>query len=103
MLAIKFITGNKAILRKKDIPIFIICALFGQIAYYECEYNAMTLMPVALIMIVLFFTPSVSILIERIQYKRKANRKIFLGILALFIGITLVVGAEVTQCRIESR
>ena len=77
VLAIKFITGNKAILRKKDIPIFIICALFGQIAYYECEYNAMTLMPVALIMIVLFFTPTVSILIERIQYKRKANRKIF--------------------------
>lgn len=96
VLFLKFVTRNKAILRKKDIPIFIICALFGQIAYYECEYNAMALMPVALITIVLSLTPVVSILIERVLYKRKANKTIYIGMLTLIAGIILVVGADVS-------
>ena len=74
---IKVVVHKKWFVRKKDIPIFIACAIFGQVCYYECEYNAMALMPVALISIVLAFVPAVSIVLERIIYKRKANGKIY--------------------------
>lgn len=66
----------------------------GQIGYFECEYNAMNMMPVALITIVLAFTTTVSIIIERILYKRKANGKIYMGIIGCLVGIALVVGAD---------
>jgi len=90
----KVITGNRSIVRKKDIPIFILCSLFGQIGYFECEYNAMNMMPVATLTIVLAFLPALSIVLERLIYKRKANRNIYIGILISLIGITLVVGAD---------
>ena len=65
---IKVFLHKKWFMRKKDIPLFIACAIFGQVCYYECEYNAMALMPVALISIVLAFVPAVSIVLERIIY-----------------------------------
>lgn len=94
VIPLKLLSKNRELFRKKDIPIFIACAIFGQIGYFECEFNAMALMPVALITIVLAFTPVVSILIERVLYKRKANGKIYIGILGCLVGIMLVVGAD---------
>lgn len=102
VLLIKFALRKKWFLRKKDIPIFILCAIFGQVCYYECEYNAMALMPVALISIVLAFVPAVSIILERIIYKRRANSKIYAGIVLCLVGIAFVVGADfsiITQGR----
>lgn len=93
---IKLVTRTKWFMRKKDIPVFIACAIFGQVCYYACEYNAMALMPVALISIVLSFVPAVSIVLERILYKRKANSKIYLGIFGCLVGIALVVGADMS-------
>ena len=102
VLLLKVILHKKWFVRKKDIPIFIACAIFGQVCYYECEYNAMALMPVALISIVLAFVPAVSIILERILYKRKANGKIYAGIVLCLVGIAFVVGADfsiITQGR----
>ena len=96
VLAIKLVGRKKWFIRKKDIPIYIICALVGQICYFECEYNAITLMPVALITIVLAFVPVLSIILERIIYKRKANSKIYAGIFGCLVGIALVVGADMS-------
>lgn len=93
---IKIVLRKKWFMRKKDVPIFIACAIFGQVCYYACEYNAMALMPVALISIVLSFVPVVSIILERILYKRKANGKIYLGILGCLLGIAFVVGADMS-------
>ncbi len=94
MIVIKIVTRNKNLIRVKDIPLFIACAIFGQILYYECEYNAMNYMPVALITILLCFLPAVSILSERIIYKRKANKKIYIGIFVCIVGVILVIGAD---------
>ena len=94
VIPLKLLSKNRTFFRKKDIPVFIACALFGQIGYFECEFNAMAMMPVALITIVLAFTPALSILIERVIFKRKANGKIYMGILGCLVGIMLVVGAD---------
>ncbi|MDO4869367.1 MAG: DMT family transporter [Bacillota bacterium] len=91
---IKITTGNRKLIRLKDLPIFILCAIFGQICYFECEYNAMGMMPVALLTIVLAFVPALSVVLERIIYKRKANGKIYFGIFACLVGIAMVVGAD---------
>lgn len=96
VILIRLVLKKKGFIRKKDIPVFIVCALVGQIGYFECEYNAMNLMPVALITIVLAFTPTVSIIIERILYKRHANGKIYIGIAGCLVGIALVVGADLS-------
>lgn len=96
VLTIKFATGNKKLVRKKDLPIIILCAVFGQALYFECEYNAMEYMPVALITIILSFVPVVSVVVERILYKRKANSKIIIGILVCIIGVILVIGADLS-------
>ena len=93
---VKLVKGTKWYMHKRDIPVFIACAIFGQVCYYLCEYNAMALMPVALISIVLSFVPAVSIILERIIYKRKANGRIYIGILGCLVGIALVVGADLS-------
>lgn len=94
LLTVKAVSGNKNLIRLKDLPIFIICALFGQVMYFECEYNAMNYMPVSLLTIVLAFVPALSIVVERVLYKRRANMRIYLGIVLCLIGIILVIGAD---------
>ena len=96
VVIIKFAQGNRKMVRKKDLPLIALCAFFGQAMYFECEYNAMDYMPVALITIVLSFVPIVSIVIERILYKRKANAKIVLGILICIAGVVMVIGADLS-------
>ena len=91
---IKLVTKNYFFLHKKDIPVLIACVLFGEILYYECEYNAMTYLPVALITIVLSFVPAISVIIERIVFKRKANSRIIIGIVFCILGIVFVIGSD---------
>ena len=85
---------DRSFIKKRDIPILVACAFFGEIMYFECEYNAMTYLPVALLTIVLSFVPAVSIAIERVLFKREPNRKIIIGILFCIIGIVFVIGAD---------
>ena len=91
---IKAIRRDKSLVHKKDIPLVIVCAVFGEIMYYECEFNAMTYLPVSLLTILLAFVPVLSVFIERVIYKRKANKKILAGIIFCIIGIIFVIGAD---------
>ena len=52
---IKLKAEGKSLMRKKDIPLFIFCAIFGEIGYFYFEYTAMGFLPVSLITIVLAF------------------------------------------------
>lgn len=81
-------------IKKKDIPLFIICALFGQVAYFWCEYTALEMMQASLISIVLSLMPVVSIGIERVVFKRKTNGKIIAGSLVCVFGVILVMGGD---------
>ncbi|MCI5536547.1 MAG: DMT family transporter [Clostridiales bacterium] len=94
LLAIKLKADRKAIVRLKDIPWFILCSLTGEILYFFCEYSAMDYIPVSLITIILSFVPAVSIIIDRILYKKKASPKMLVGVMACIVGVIIVIGAD---------
>ncbi len=94
LLGLKLMIDGKKFIKKKDIPVLIGCALFGELLYFWSEYTAMSYMPVSLITIVLSFVPALSVIIERIVYKTRVNLKIYLGILGTIVGIVFVVGSD---------
>ncbi len=94
ILAIKLKIDGKSLMRKKDIPIFIACALFGDLGYFYSEYTAMSYLPVSLITIVLAFVPVLSVIIERVVYKNKTTKKMMAGIFLSILGIALIIGVD---------
>lgn len=93
-LIIKLKMEGKSLVRKKDIPLFLFCAMFGEIGYFYMEYSAMEFLPVSLITIVLAFVPALSVLIDKAIFKRKITKKIVAGILLGILGIVLVIGVD---------
>lgn len=91
---IKLVRRDMSLIKKRDIPILIACSMFGEILYFECEFNAMTYLPVSLLTILLAFVPALSVVIERVVFKRKANVKIIIGIIFCIVGIVFVIGAD---------
>jgi len=87
-------TERKNFIRKKDIPVFITCAIAGEIFYYFCEYEAMDYMPVSLITMILAFVPAVSVVTEKLLYKRSPTMPIIAGIIMSVLGIALIIGAD---------
>lgn len=94
VFAIKLKHDRKALVRLRDIPFFILCSLTGEILYYFCEYSAMDYLPVSLITIILSFVPALSILIERVVFKKRFTAKMMLGIIICVIGVGIVIGAD---------
>lgn len=94
VLCIKLKTDRKSMVRKKDIPLFILCSLCGEIIYYFCEYTAMDYMPVSLITIILAFVPALSIIIEKVLFKRNVTKAMVIGITVCIFGIVLVIGVD---------
>ncbi|MBN7773896.1 DMT family transporter [Clostridium aminobutyricum] len=92
--AIKLKQESKIVFNLKDFPIFILCAITGEIFYFYCEYSAMSYMPISLITIILAFVPGVSMIIERIVYKKKASRKMLIGLLFCILGVAFVIGVD---------
>jgi len=90
----KCFKGSRQWIRKKDIPVFILCSIFGELIYFYCEYSAMNYIPVALLTIILGFVPVVSVLVERVLYKRIPNAKIIIGIAFCIIGICFVLSSD---------
>ncbi len=90
VLIIKLKAEGKSLMHKKDMPLFLFCAIFGEIGYFYFEYTAMDYLPVSLITIVLAFVPALSILIDKVKFKKKSTTKMTMGILLSIIGIALV-------------
>ena len=80
--------------RRQDVFLYFVCAIFGEIGYFYCEYSAMSYLPVSLITIILSFVPVVSLLIERILYKRKITKLLLLGVILCVVGVCLIIGAD---------
>ena len=94
VLAIKLKQDRKTLVKAKDIPFFILCSLSGEILYNFCEYTSMDYLPVSLITIILSFVPALSIIIERIVFKRKFTARMMVGILICIAGVAIVIGAD---------
>ena len=93
-LIIKLKAEGKSLMRKKDIPMFLFCALFGEIGYFYFEYTSMGYLPVSLVTIVLAFVPALSIIIDKAVFKKKITPKMTAGILLSIVGIALVIGVD---------
>ena len=95
LLVTKFIVNkNMTLPRLRDLPLFAVCSIFGEVIYYYCEYSAMYYLPVALLTIILGFVPVVSVAAERMIYGRRPNRVIVIGIAFCIIGIIFVIGSD---------
>jgi len=94
VLVIKLKTEGKSLIHKKDIPLFLLCAIFGEIGYFFFEYSAMDYLPVSLITIILAFVPALSIIVESVLYKKKVTKVLWIGILACAFGVILIIGVD---------
>lgn len=94
LFIVKLKFDRKNWVRPRDIPLFVLCSITGEILYYFCEYSAMDYIPVSLITIILSFVPAVSIIIERVIFKRKLSFKIVAGVLMCIVGVAIVIGAD---------
>ncbi|MDD3168128.1 MAG: DMT family transporter [Eubacteriales bacterium] len=93
-LVIKLKAEGKSLMQKRDIPLFLFCAIFGEIGYFYFEYTAMGYLPVSLVTIVLAFVPALSILIDKAVFKKKITKKITIAIFVSILGIALVIGVD---------
>lgn len=94
VLLFKLKQNPKSFIRKKDIPIFILCAILGEVGYFFFEYTAMDYLPISLITIILAFVPALSIIIDRAIYKREVTKKMAIGISFCILGVIMVIGVD---------
>ena len=81
-------------IRKEDIPIFVVCAVVGDIIYFYSEYTAMDYLPLSLISIILALTPMLSVVTERVLYKQKTSSKAVIWIVICIIGVAMIIGVD---------
>jgi drug/metabolite transporter (DMT)-like permease len=94
LIITKTIADRRLPLKPRDIPLLLICALFGEVLYFAGEYGAMAYLPVSVITILLAFVPCLSVLIELILYKNKPSGLVVAGVLVSVIGVSMVIGAD---------
>jgi len=94
VLAIRLKAEKGPLFKKKDVGLFIVCAIFGDILYHFSEYTAMSYMQVSLITIILCFVPVMSIAIERVMYKRRTSAKVVIGAFVCIFGVALIIGID---------
>ena len=94
---IKMKIDRKGMVRKKDIPLFILCSICGEILYYTCEYTAMDYIPVSLITIILAFVPAFAIIIEKVIFKRTVTKAMTIGVIVCVLGVVLIIGVDIEQ------
>jgi len=94
VLVVRLRTEKGPFFKKKDIWLFAVCAVVGDILYFFSEYTAMDYMPVSLISIVISLVPIVSIVTEAIFFKRRTSKKIIIGVFICIFGIALIIGVD---------
>ena len=94
VMVIRLKTEKGPLFKKKDIWLFVVCAIVGDILYFYCEYTAMSYMPVSLISIVISLVPVASIVTDAVVFKRRTNKKIIIGVFVCVFGIALIIGVD---------
>lgn len=95
LLMLKIVTRSHTPIRRRDIPVFFVCALLGEFLYFYCEYTAMDYMPLGLITVMLTFVPVASILTERVLYKVKPTATMVAGIFICIAGVAVIIGIDI--------
>ncbi|MGI6736248.1 MAG: DMT family transporter [Anaerovoracaceae bacterium] len=95
-LILAFTSGFQK-LRRQDLLLVVLCSLFGEVMYFFCEYKAMDTLPVAVITIVLGFVPVLSIIVERLLFKRRPSGMLVLFMCINIAGIVLTIGGGISM------
>ena len=95
ILLYKKIKVGGGFMRKKDIPIFIACAVVGDILFFYTEAFAIYFLPVSIVSIILALVPILSIAIERVLYNRKTNAKVVIWVFVCVIGVAFTIGIDI--------
>ncbi len=90
----RFTLGRGHKTEKKDYIPFLVVTFFGVVMYFVCDYAALDYLPISTITIVLAFVPVVSILAERIIFKKKMTAKIVIGVIGSVVGVAIVIGTD---------
>ncbi len=91
---IKTLVERKVRLRLRDVPLFVICAITGELGYFYMEYTAMDYLSLSLLTLILACVPIVSLLIEKIFFKRKITSLMLAGVFGSLIGVSMIIGAD---------
>ncbi|MDR1571193.1 MAG: DMT family transporter [Clostridiales Family XIII bacterium] len=102
LAAVKLAVDRRIAIRKRELPALALCALFGDLIYYYCEYQSLEYIPVALVTIILSLVPLLSMIIEGVAFNRRPNLPMILGALACMAGVALVIGVDVGELRGDS-
>jgi len=94
VIIVKLKTEGASFIKPRDIPIYIASVTFGEIVYYYSEYTAMGYLPVSIISIIIAFVPALSVITERVVYKKRTDIKIIMGIAACIFGVALIIGVD---------
>jgi drug/metabolite transporter (DMT)-like permease len=97
LLPIKLMRDRRLSIRKKDIPLLVLCSLFGEIIYYFAEYQALSYISVAVVTIILSFVPMLSLLIEAVLFHKRPTAIMVGGVVVCVAGIALVIGVDFRQ------
>ena len=95
MAVIRFTLVKGVKTSPKDYLHFMVATFSGIVLYFLFDYKAMDYMPISLVTIVLAFVPVVSIIIDRIVFKRKMTARIILGVAGSVIGVAIVIGPDI--------
>ncbi|MCL1896457.1 MAG: DMT family transporter [Clostridiales bacterium] len=94
LVCVKCVRDRRFPFRAKDIPLFLLSAVLGEMLYYFGGFEAMGYMPIALVTVVIALSPVLSIAFERVAYRKKVRPPAVAGILVSLFGICLVAGVE---------
>jgi drug/metabolite transporter (DMT)-like permease len=94
LVSVKFAVNRRWPFSVRDIPYFILLAVFGEVFYLYSSYSAIKLLPIALVTIVMSLAPVLSIGFERFIYKRRARFPALIGTAISIFGISMVVGVD---------
>jgi len=91
---VKMIFERKVRLRLSDIPLFLLCAITGELGYFYLEYSAMDHLPISLLTLILACVPVVSLLIEKLFLGRRITALMALGVIGSLLGVGMIIGAD---------
>jgi drug/metabolite transporter (DMT)-like permease len=99
LLAVKLVIDRKWPLNKRQIPLLVLCVIFGDILYYFGEYSALSYLSVAVVTILLSFVPVLSVIIERVVFNKSPSFSMVVGIFACIAGVALVIGVDFSHFK----
>jgi len=94
LLCIKLARKERWPFTVRDIPYFVVCGAIGELLYYFSSFNAINYLPVALVTVIIALCPVLSIILERIIFKKKIRFPTVFGICVSLFGICMVAGVD---------